>query len=83
MDELEEKLTGALAADPSAGIRGSWQGPEETAIFIYGGDAERLAALVEPALDSYPLGQNARVVVRFGKPALGPREFRITRRDSV
>lgn len=76
-NELADKLEQALAVDPTAEIRGSWQGPEETAIFIYGSDAERMNDAVAPVLHAYPLCQNARVVVRHGNPALAPREIRL------
>jgi hypothetical protein len=68
---------GAAAGDQS--YRGFWQGAEETGLFFFGPDAEALFARVEPALRRLPIGQNARVVVRYGKPALNPRELRMPR----
>jgi hypothetical protein len=82
-DELADKLEQSLAFDPTAEIRGSWQGPEETVIFIYGRDAEQLNAAIQPVLLAYPLCQNARVVVRHGNPALAPREVRIPRHEGA
>ena len=68
---------GAAAGDDS--YRGFWQGPEETALFLFGPDAEAMFARVEPVLRRLPIGQNARVVVRYGKPSSSPREIRMPR----
>lgn len=68
---------GAAAGEGS--YRGFWQGPEETGLFLFGPDAEAMLARVEPVLRRIPIGQNARVVVRYGKPSLGPREVRMPR----
>jgi hypothetical protein len=38
-----------------------------------------MLARVEPVLRRLPIGQNARVVVRHGKPSLHPREVRMPR----
>lgn len=59
--------------------RGFWQGPEETGLFYYGPDAEAMFRNVEPVLRRLPIGQNARIVVRAGKPSLNAREVRIPR----
>jgi hypothetical protein len=58
-------------------IRGSWVGPNETAIYLYGPDAEEMFAGLEPILAAYPLCGNARVVIRHGNPALNPRTVRM------
>jgi len=66
--------------DAAAGVgssRGFWQGPEETGLFFFGPDAEAMFARVEPVLRRLPIGQNARVVLRHGKPELNPREVRL------
>jgi hypothetical protein len=68
---------GTAAGDNS--FRGFFQGDDETGLFFYGEDAEAMFAAVEPILRRLPIGQNARVVLRHGKPALGPREVRIPR----
>jgi transposase InsO family protein len=59
--ELLDKLTEALGED--ADFRGSWQGPRETALYMYGLDAEALFEKMRPVLTSYPLCKNARVVL--------------------
>jgi hypothetical protein len=66
------------AAGPDS-FRGFWQGPEETALFLFGPDAEDMFARVDPVLRRLPIGQNARVVIRQGKPSLTPREVRMPR----
>jgi hypothetical protein len=68
---------GTAAGDNS--FRGFFQGDDETGLFFYGEDAEAMFAAVEPILRRLPISQNARVVLRHGKPALGPREVRIPR----
>jgi hypothetical protein len=82
-NELAERLRLALVSDSAAEVRGSWQGPEETAIYLYGTDAEHMYSAIESTLLAYPLCQNARVVVRHGNPALGPREIRLPKHAGV
>jgi len=76
-DDLADQLEAAMRCDTSAEIRGSWQGPRETALYIHGADAERLYEAVEPVLMASPACQNARVIVRDGCPDFNPREVRI------
>jgi hypothetical protein len=45
-----------------------------------GGDASYRGFCLEPVLRRLPIGQNARVVVRYGKAAGEPRELRMPRR---
>jgi hypothetical protein len=74
--ELADQLTAVLGDDGE--LRASWQGPRETALYLYGRDAELVFARVEPVLRAYPLGRNARVVVRHGTRPPGPREVRLS-----
>ena len=60
-------------------FRGFFQGNEETGLFYFGANADEMFTRVEPVLRKLPIGQNARVVVRHGKPGLNPRELRIPR----
>jgi hypothetical protein len=39
-----------------------WQGPQETALYLYGPSADAMLARIRPFLDAYPLCQKARVV---------------------
>jgi hypothetical protein len=66
---------GAAAGENS--FRTFWQGGDETGLFFFGPDAEAMFTRVEPVLRRLPIGQNARVVVREGKPSLKPREVRM------
>lgn len=59
--------------------RGYWMGGEETALFLFGPDAEDLFARLEPALRALPVGQNARIVLRYGKESHAPRTVRLPR----
>jgi hypothetical protein len=78
-DDLADQIEAAMVFDPTAEIRGSWQGPRETSIYIHGADSERLFLALEPVLRANPACQNARVIVRDGNPAVEPREVRLPR----
>lgn len=43
-------------------IQGHWQGPTETALYLYGDSADEMRDLVASYLAEYPLCQRARVV---------------------
>jgi hypothetical protein len=81
IDDLADQIEAALAFDPTAEIRGSWQGPRETSIYIHGANAEGLFKALEPVLLASPACQNARVIVRDGNPLLLPREVRLPRQQ--
>jgi hypothetical protein len=42
-------------------IQGHWQGPTETALYLYGYSADEMKSLIADHLASYPLCQKARV----------------------
>lgn len=68
----------AVLSEKSLGeIRSSWCGPRETAIFIYGTNADEIYLGLRSILETYPLCCNARVVIRHGKAELQPRTIRI------
>jgi len=71
-DELLDKLMVAL--DGTAEFRGSWDGPRETSLYLYGENAEDIFEKVAPVLRAYPLSRNARVIIRHGSKANRPRE---------
>jgi hypothetical protein len=77
IDALADMMFDALDRGKVGTIRSCWVGPEETAVFMFGPDAEQMDQALTPAITSYPLCQNARVVVRHGKESLSPREYRI------
>ena len=58
-------------------IRGSWVGRNETSIYLFGPDAEAMYSLLKPIVATYPLCQNARIVIRLGNPDLHPRTIRL------
>lgn len=55
IDELNKLVKG------HGNIQGHWQGPTETALYIYGDEAELMKKLIEPYMASYPLCKGARV----------------------
>ena len=70
----------ALETAAGAGsFRGFWQGPEETGLFFFGGNAEEMFQRMELVLRQLQIGQNARVVVRAGKEGLPSRTVRMPR----
>jgi hypothetical protein len=68
---------GAAAGEDS--YHGFSQGSEETGLYFFGSDAERMFARVEPVLGRLPIGQNARVVLRPGRDSRSAREIRMPR----
>lgn len=75
----QERVARLMAALPGAELRGSWQGPEETALYIYGENADKMWPTVEKVLRNYPLSKNARVVLRHGNPSNKPREVKLAK----
>jgi hypothetical protein len=43
-------------------IHGFWNGPRETALYMFGPSFQTMKRRIQPLLDSYPLCQKARVV---------------------
>jgi hypothetical protein len=60
--ELEKRIS------PKGKIRGYWQGPTETALYLYGESASNMRKQIADFLDSYPLCKGAREVT-FAPPA--------------
>lgn len=48
--------------DSIGSVHSHWQGPTETALYVYGESAAAMKAALEPFLENYPLCQRARVV---------------------
>jgi hypothetical protein len=74
---LEDQLAEVISRGRLGEFDGNEVGPAETTLFMYGPDAERLFAGIEQTLRSYPLCQNARVVIRRGAPGAAEREVRV------
>ena len=60
-------------------LRGFWQGPEETGLFLFAPSAEELFARIHPHLLMLPIGQNARVVVNESRESAAARTVRLPR----
>ena len=74
---LDELLSPILKKSNLGEYDGEETGPQETVVFLYGPDAEKLFAGIESALRSYPLCQKSRVVIRQGPPGAAEREVRL------
>lgn len=72
---IEDQLCAALEREPVGELDGNEMTPTGATLFLYGPDAERLFAVVEPVLRAYPLCRNARVIVRRGGPGAEQREL--------
>jgi tetratricopeptide (TPR) repeat protein len=62
--QLAGRLSEAVEAEAAGWYAGEVVGPESTTLIMYGPDAERLFALVEPILLSETICQRARVTIR-------------------
>lgn len=58
-------------------FRSYWHGPEETALFYYGANAEDMKDAMMPVLIAEPLCQNAEVIVRYGRHPRGSASFKM------
>lgn len=76
-DALIDRIGETLGADGH--VRVWWDGPRDTALYVYGPNAEHMFSRLEPVLIEDPQCQNARVVIRYGNPNLGSREARLPR----
>jgi hypothetical protein len=59
--ELEKRIA------PKGKIRGYWQGPTETALYLYGESASAMRTQIADFLGTYPLCKGARIVT-FAPP---------------
>jgi hypothetical protein len=59
LNEVYEE-TNRLLGDRGA-IQGHWQGPTETALYLYGSSADEMRELISSYLAEYPLCQRARL----------------------
>jgi hypothetical protein len=78
-DALMDKLNGALGS--LGEVRNHWDGPRDTVLYAYGRNADEMFHLVQPVLIADPQCQNARVLLRFGNPALPSHTIVIPHRD--
>ena len=76
-DALIDRINQTLGSEGQ--VRASWDGPRDTALYVYGANAEDLYTRLEPVLLQDPQCQNARVVIRYGNPSLNQRTLRLPR----
>jgi len=74
---LEDRLRAVIEQDQLGEFDGDEIRETETVLFMYGPNAERLFAGIGPTLRSYPLCQEARVVIRPGPPGTASRELQL------
>ena len=77
LSTLEDQLIEVIGKNGVGELDGNETGPMETTIYTYGPDADRLYEIIEPVLVTYPLCENARVVIRHGGPGAPQTEHRI------
>lgn len=73
MDDIETALDGERIGT----CFGIWSGPTETAIYLYGPNADAIFKAVEPVTKIHRIFSGARVVCRREAPPSEPREFRL------
>jgi hypothetical protein len=60
VNELIERLLERLGTEGN--MQSWWQGPRETALYLYGSSAQRMRDLIGEVLVTYPLAQQSRIV---------------------
>jgi hypothetical protein len=60
VNELIERLVERLGSEGS--MQSWWHGPRETALYLYGGSAQRMGDLIGDVLAVHPLAQQSRLV---------------------
>ena len=71
---LEDQLIEAIEANQLGEFDGNEFGPEETVLYMYGPDAEKLFNGIESVLRAYPLCQEGFVRIRSGPPGAAERQ---------
>jgi hypothetical protein len=77
LSTIGEQLTEAIARGKLGEFDGDGASGDETVLYMYGPDAERLFEGIEKTLRGYPLCAGARVVIRSGGPGAPEREVRL------
>ncbi len=75
LDLIEDPLDEALDGSDAGELDGNEIGPEGAVIYLYGPDADRLYAAIEPVLRAAPVPAGSYAVRRYGGP--GARETRL------
>lgn len=71
---LEDQLQEVIQSKKLGEYDGNEFGPEETVLYMYGPDAERLFAGIEPVLRAYPLCKEGVAIIRSGPPGAPERK---------
>ena len=71
---LQDQLREVIDRHGVGEFDGNEFGPEETTLYMYGANAERLFQVVEPVLRAYPLCAEGFAVIRSGPPGSPERE---------
>jgi hypothetical protein len=74
--ELEDQLANAIKQSSSGDFDGDEYGEGYCTIYMYGPNAERLFASVQPKLKGFRAASGSYVIKRYGKP--GSKQDRIT-----
>jgi hypothetical protein len=74
---LATVLEDAITVHGIGRFDGTETGIEESALYMYGRDADELFAAIEPILREYPLCQGGRVVIRKGEPGSPETEVKL------
>ena len=61
VNELVDHLHAALVGDGAGRIQAFWEGPETTALYVYGESAVAMTAALSPVLEVEPLAQGSRL----------------------
>ena len=75
--QLNERLYDFVEQSGAGEFDGNEIGQDEAVLFAYGPNADRLFRVMEPLLRSYPLCQNARVILRKGGPGSPQTELQL------
>ena len=75
LDEIEDPLIEAIDRAQVGEFDGNEIGPDAATLYMYGPDADRLFAVVEPILRRASLPAGSQAVVRYGGP--GSEERRV------
>lgn len=68
LDVIEDPLIEAIEAAGAGEFDGNLIGPEDAILYMYGPDADRLFAVVEPVLREASLPPGSYVVLQYGGP---------------
>jgi hypothetical protein len=74
---IEDQLVAIIEEQHLGEFDGNEVGAAGAVLYMYGPDAQRLFAAVEPILRAYPLCRGGRVVIRSGGPGAPEREVQL------